>query len=176
MIKARYKKQVMQILCRYADDFQQMGNDEAYLDLTNLCLNFEEAMKTAKLIRDEIIKKLGITISIGIASTKSLAKIASDYNKPNGITVFRPDNFKDLIKEMDVTRIPGIGKKSKAYFYKKGIKRIGDIHKISLQPDTPFPWGPAIPSGHAAGNFPIHASSVFPGSPHPSLAASTRLS
>lgn len=125
-------KQVMQILSKYADEFQQMGSDEAYLDLTNLCLNSEDAMKTAQLIQDEISKNLGITISIGIAPTKSLAKIASDYNKPNGITVFRPDNFKDLLKDMDITRIPGIGKKSKAYFYKKGIKNIGDIHQTSL--------------------------------------------
>ncbi|MHA2393631.1 MAG: DNA polymerase IV [Promethearchaeota archaeon] len=125
-------KQVMQILCNYSEDFQQIGSDEAYLDVTDKCLNFAEALKTARLIQQEISKNLGISISIGIAPTKSLAKIASDYNKPNGVTVFKPDNFKELLKNMDITSIPGIGKKTKVYFYKKGIKTIGDIHKTSL--------------------------------------------
>jgi len=125
-------KQVMEILSRYSKDFQQMGNDEAYLDLTDSCLNYEKAKENALRIQKEIIEKVGLTISIGIAPTKSLAKIASDCNKPNGITLFRPENFNVLLKNMDITRVPGIGKKTKVYFYKKGIKKIGDILNTSL--------------------------------------------
>ncbi len=123
---------VMQVLKKYAKEFQQMGNDEAYLDLTDSCLNYDEAKENALQIQREISENIGITISIGIAPTKSLAKIASDCNKPNGITLFKPEEFKDLLKDMDITRIPGIGKKSKGYFYKKGIKKIGDILDISI--------------------------------------------
>ncbi|MFX1343992.1 MAG: DNA polymerase IV [Promethearchaeota archaeon] len=118
---------VMQVLKKYSKEFQQMGNDEAYLELTDLCLNYEEAKETALQIQREIRESIGITISIGIAPTKSLAKIASDCNKPNGITLFKPEEYKELLKDMDITRIPGIGKRSKGYFYKKGIKKIGDI-------------------------------------------------
>ncbi|MHA1885513.1 MAG: DNA polymerase IV [Promethearchaeota archaeon] len=109
-------KSVMNILRNYSENFQQMGNDEAYIELTDKCTSYEEANQTAKLIQKEI----------------SLAKIASDCNKPNGITLFKPNTYKEMLKNMDITRIPGIGKKSKVYFYKKGIKKIEDILKTPL--------------------------------------------
>jgi len=124
---SKASKQVMEILSRYSKDFQQIGNDEAYLDLTDTCLNYKKAKENAMKIQREICESVGLTISIGIAPTKSLAKIASDCNKPNGITLFKPENFKALLKDMEITRVPGIGKKTKVYFYKKGIKKIGDI-------------------------------------------------
>jgi DNA polymerase IV (DinB-like DNA polymerase) len=125
-------KEVMRILKGFSKEFQQMGSDEAYLDLTETCKDYEEAREIALSIQKEVINKVGLTISIGIAPTKSLAKIASDFNKPNGITVFEPENFKKLLKNMDITRIPGIGKKTKVHYYKKGIKTIGDIINIPL--------------------------------------------
>ncbi|MFX1238403.1 MAG: DNA polymerase IV [Promethearchaeota archaeon] len=125
-------KIVMGILSKYSKDFQQIGNDEAYLDLSDTCSNYKEVKDNAIKIQEEVRDSVGLTISIGIAPTKSLAKIASDCNKPNGITIFKPDNFKDLLKNMDITRVPGIGKKTKVYFHKKGIKKIGDLLKISL--------------------------------------------
>jgi DNA polymerase IV (DinB-like DNA polymerase) len=125
-------KQVMEIIATYSQDFQQVGSDEAYLELSDICLNFNEAKEVAKDIQNEIRDKVGITISIGIAPTKSLAKIASDFEKPNGLTVFTPDNFKTLLKDKDITCIPGIGKKTKIKFVKKGLKTIGDIQTTAL--------------------------------------------
>jgi DNA polymerase IV (DinB-like DNA polymerase) len=122
----------MHILEKYSQIFQQVGSDEAYLDLSEICLNFDEAKEVGKEIQNKIKMKVGITISIGIAPTKSLAKIASDFEKPNGLTVFTPDNFKTLLNEKDITCIPGVGKKSKIKFVKKGIKTIGDILNSSL--------------------------------------------
>ena len=86
----------------------------------------------SKEIQKEVLKKIGITISIGIAPTKSLAKIASDENKPNGITIVKPETIYEFLNYMDITRIPGIGRKTKVYFYKKGIKKIGDIINTPL--------------------------------------------
>ncbi|MHA2326671.1 MAG: DNA polymerase IV, partial [Promethearchaeota archaeon] len=123
---------VMNILKHYSQDFQQIGSDEAYLDITKTCATFKEAEEISKAIQKEVFENVGLTISIGIAPTKSLAKIASDYNKPNGITLFTPENFKEYLTDMDITCIPGIGKKTKVHFYKKGIKKIGDILNISL--------------------------------------------
>jgi len=125
-------KEVMEILESYSDEFQKVGADEAYLELTGKVQNYGEAEKIAEQIQEEILNRIGITISIGIAPTKSLAKIASDENKPNGITIVKPENIVHFLKDMDITRIPGIGKKSKAYFYKKGLKKIGDIIKTPL--------------------------------------------
>jgi len=129
---SKSSKKVMEILSSYSEDFQQVGSDEAYLEITNICLNYNDAKNIAEKIQNDIYKNVGITISIGIAPTKSLAKIASDFNKPNGITLFTPDNFKEMLYDLDVTRIPGIGKKSKKYYYKKGIKKIGDIINTPL--------------------------------------------
>lgn len=125
-------KEVMEILSSYSNDFQQIGSDEAYLELTETCSDYKEAKEIAIQIQQEIMESVGLTISIGIAPTKSLAKIASDCNKPNGVSVFEPYTFKELLKDMDITRVPGIGKKTKVYFYKKGIRTIGDILNLTL--------------------------------------------
>ncbi|MHA2182301.1 MAG: Y-family DNA polymerase, partial [Promethearchaeota archaeon] len=125
-------KQVMEIIKKYSQEFQQVGTDEAYLDLSEICLNSNEAKDIAQNIQEEVWREVGITISIGIAPTKSLAKIASDYNKPNGITLFTSDNFKSMLKEKDIICIPGIGKKTKINYIKKGIKTIGDILNTPL--------------------------------------------
>lgn len=128
----KVSNEVMDILEKYSDNFQRVGTDEAYLELTEITKDFEEAEKIAKEIQKEVLKKISITISIGIAPTKSLAKIASDENKPNGITIVKPETIYEFLKDMDITRIPGIGKKTKVYFYKKGIKKIGDIINTAL--------------------------------------------
>lgn len=125
-------KKVMEILSSYSNDFQQIGSDEAYLELTETCSDYKEAKEIAFKIQKDVMEYTGLTISIGLAPTKSLAKIASDYNKPNGVSVFEPKNFKELLKDMDITRVPGIGKKTKVYFYKKGIRKIGDILDLTL--------------------------------------------
>ncbi|KKM83995.1 hypothetical protein LCGC14_1303750, partial [marine sediment metagenome] len=125
-------KKVMKIIKQYSEDFQQGGIDEAYIEVSDKCREFSEAKMIAERIQKDICEKVGIGISIGCAPTKSLAKIASDLNKPNGITVFTSENYKEQLKDLDITRIPGIGKKSKVYFYNKGIRTIGNLSDISL--------------------------------------------
>jgi len=125
-------KEVMEVVNSYSDMFQQVSIDEAYLDISDKCINYIEVRDLAEKLKDEVQKKVGITISIGCASTKSIAKIASDCNKPNGITVVEPGNIKLFLKDLDITRIPGIGKQTKLYYNKKGINTIGDIINIPL--------------------------------------------
>ncbi len=120
-------REVMKIINSFSSVFQQMGIDEAYLDMSEICNSFDQAEKIAKKIQQEIYNKVGITLSIGCASSKSIAKIASDYNKPNGITIVKDEDRAEFLKDMDITRIPGIGKKSKVYYNKNGINKIGDI-------------------------------------------------
>lgn len=131
----KYKKaseKVMEILQSYSSIFQQVGIDEAYLDLTEVCYVFYQAKDFAKKIQMDIFDQVGITLSIGVAPTKSIAKIASDYNKPNGITVVENKNVKSFLSNLDIIKIPGIGKKSKIYYNKKGFKLIGDIIRTPL--------------------------------------------
>jgi DNA polymerase IV (archaeal DinB-like DNA polymerase) len=131
----KYKKasqQVMQILNSFSEEFQQVSVDEAYVDMSERCKDFDEAKEIAKAIQKSIMKEVGITMSIGVASTKSIAKIASDYHKPNGTTIVRPEEVKRFLSPLEITRIPGIGKKSKFYYNKRGIFTIGDIIKTPL--------------------------------------------
>jgi len=125
-------KEVMEIVNSYSDLFQQVSIDEAYLDISDKCNDYKEFRNLAEKLKNEVQQKVGITISIGCAPTKSIAKIASDHNKPNGITVVKPEHIKKFLGPMDITKIPGIGKKSKIYYNKKGIKTIGDIINLSL--------------------------------------------
>jgi DNA polymerase IV (DinB-like DNA polymerase) len=125
-------KKVMNILRQYSPHFQQVGSDEAYLDVSETCSNLNEVRNVAKQIQNDILEKVGITISIGCASSKSIAKIASDQFKPNGITLVNDGMLKEFLSDLEITRIPGIGKKSKIILNKKGIKKIGDIIDLPL--------------------------------------------
>jgi len=125
-------KEVMEIVNSYSDKFQQVSIDEAYIDVSDKCINFIEVRDLAEKLKEEVHKKVGITISIGCAPTKSVAKIASDFNKPNGVTVVKPEYVKEFLGPMEITKIPGIGKKSKIYYNKNGIKTIGDIINLTL--------------------------------------------
>jgi len=134
-VKANFKRikeistQVMNILDKYSPIFQKVGSDEAYLDMSEIAEDMNHANKIANKIKDEVQSKVGITCSIGVAFTKSLAKIGSDCNKPNGITVITPENYKDILSPLKITRIPGIGKKSNIYYEKRGYHIIGDFFK-----------------------------------------------
>lgn len=125
-------KKVMEILKTPTPQFQQMGMDEAYLDVSDTCNDYKEAEDLARRIQREVFEKVGISISIGVAPTKSISKIASDQNKPNGICVVEPGNLSNFLKDLDITRIPGIGKKSKKYYNNKGFHKIGDFIQTPL--------------------------------------------
>lgn len=133
--RTKYKeasKKVMDILNSYSNAFQQVSIDEAYIDMTEVCNNYEEAEQFARKIQKEIHDHVGITLSIGCAPTKSVAKIASDHKKPNGITVVQPNEIQSFLFNMDITRIPGIGKKTKNYYNNLGFHIIGDFIKTPL--------------------------------------------
>lgn len=123
---------VMEILKEYSDNFQKVSIDEAYLELTEYCNDLKKARKIAKKIQEKILEKIGISLSIGIGSTKSIAKIASDFKKPKGITCVPARKIKDFLKNMDITRIPGIGKKTKKIYHKQGIRKIQDFYDFKL--------------------------------------------
>jgi DNA polymerase IV (DinB-like DNA polymerase) len=130
---SRVSTDVMNLLKKNTNKFQQVGIDEAYLDVSEICSTFEEARAFANNIRNEVLKEIGISLSIGCAPTKSIAKIASDYNKPNGTTCVAEKEIPTFLESMEITRIPGIGKKTKVYYNKKGFKTIGDIIGTPLE-------------------------------------------
>jgi len=123
---------VMRILRKYADSFQQVSIDEAYLDISGLS-NYDAAEAYARVIKEDIRAEEGITCSIGIGPGKTVAKIASDYQKPDGLTVVRPEGVADFLSPMKVGTIPGIGKKTAMVLGTMGIITIGQLAAFDVQ-------------------------------------------
>jgi len=125
----KVSKKIMTILKKYADKFQQVSIDEAYLDVSNKIKEFGDIYEIIKSIKNEIYTKEKLTCSIGVGPNKSIAKIASAMNKPSGITIITKDNFKKILSPLSVDKIPGIGVKISSILKKNGIITIGDIIK-----------------------------------------------
>jgi len=128
---ARVSSDVMQLLKTYADKFEQMSIDEAYLDVTQSCDRYGGPVELAKRIKAELKEHEGLTCSIGIAPNKSAAKIASDYQKPDGLTYVDPNRVKEFLAPLPVSRISGIGKKTEPKLKELGIRTIGDLANYS---------------------------------------------
>ncbi len=135
---ARVSENIMKILRSKAVKFQQVSIDEAYLDVTGRVKNYEEAIELAKEIKSEIYKKEKLTCSIGIAPNKLVAKIASGYKKPDGLTVVKPEDVEKFLELLPLRKIPGIGPKSKEALKKLGIETIGDLAKCDVQKLIPY--------------------------------------
>jgi len=126
-------RQVMRLLRGHADRFEQLGIDEAFLDVSDRARSLDEAKKLALAIKKELQDSLGLTCSIGIAPNKSMAKIASDRQKPNGLTVVPFDYPKGFLAPLHVSVIPGVGSKTQAFLKEHQIETIGQLQKVSGQ-------------------------------------------
>lgn len=130
----RISDEIMLHLKSYSDIFEQVGIDEAYLDVSLKTRGkFSEALILAKKIKNEIKKRLGITFSVGIGPNKLVAKISSDSNKPDGITLVKPERVKQFLAALLVSRLPGVGKKTSKRLNNLGINTIGDLSKYNIQ-------------------------------------------
>ncbi len=127
----RVSDNVMNILKSYADKFEQGGIDEAYLDVTSY--GFEGAANVAHLIKEKIFESESLTCSIGIAPNKLIAKMASDFKKPDGLTIVREEEVKKFLFPLPVEKLLGIGRKTKAKMEDMEIKTIGDLAHCSIQ-------------------------------------------
>lgn len=125
---------VMARVKKYADRFEQVSIDEAYMDVTESCKQYGGPIELAKHVKAELTEKEGLTCSIGIAPNKSSAKIASDFQKPNGLTYIEPEHVKEFLAPLPVSKISGIGKKTEQKLNEIGIKTIGDLAKYPPKP------------------------------------------
>ncbi|MBS7622169.1 DNA polymerase IV [Candidatus Bathyarchaeota archaeon] len=123
---------IMSILRKYADRFEQVGIDEAFLEISQKASSFEEAERIAREIKSAIRDSEGLTCSVGIGPNKLVAKIASDYRKPDGLTVVREDSMKHFLHPLSVEKIWGIGKKTKERLNSMGIRTIGDLSSCDV--------------------------------------------
>ena len=123
----RVSVDIMEHLRKFADKLEQMSIDEAFLDVTEKSKTAGGPIELAKRIKTELKEKEGLSCSIGIAPNKSAAKIASDYQKPDGLTYVASERVKEFLAPLPVSRISGIGKKTEASLNELGIKTIGDL-------------------------------------------------
>lgn len=124
-------EKIMPILKRYSEKMEQVSIDEAYLELRTD--NIHQAAEVAKEIKKEIWKKEKLTCSIGIGPNKLIAKIASDYKKPNGLTVVQPEEMQSFLDPKPANVIPGVGPVTYAKLREIGVETIGDLRKITKE-------------------------------------------
>ncbi|HSP06649.1 MAG TPA: DNA polymerase IV [Acidobacteriota bacterium] len=123
----KYSEIIRSIFFKYTDLVEPLSLDEAYLDVTVNKIGEASATRLAGAIKSEIFERTGLTASAGVAPNMFVAKIASDYKKPDGLTVVPPEKVLEFIRPLPVRRIPGIGPVSDAHMAKLGIRTVADL-------------------------------------------------
>ena len=129
---SKVSKRIMDLLRAYGDKFEQVSIDEAFLDVSErVGGDYGRARELAVVIKADLEAKEGLTCSIGVAPNKSSAKIASEFQKPDGLTVVRPEELHGFLAPLKVSAISGVGKKTEEFLGSIGVKTIGDLQKVS---------------------------------------------
>ena len=132
---ARYKaasRAAREIFQRHTDLIEPLSLDEAYLDVTDNKLKLLTATRVAKMIREQLRDELNLTASAGVAPNKFLAKIASDWKKPDGLFVIQPHEVQTFLQPLPVGRIPGVGQVTEERMKSLGIRTVGDLYAMDL--------------------------------------------
>ncbi|AXT61503.1 DNA polymerase IV [Aquimarina sp. AD10] len=161
--------QVRKIFFQYTDLVEPLSLDEAYLDVTENKKGNPSATLIAQEIRQQILDEVGLTASAGISINKFIAKVASDYNKPNGQKTVNPEEVIDFLEDLDVKKFYGVGKVTRAKMYQMGIYTGKDLKSKSEEFLTQH-------FGKSGGHYyrivrGIHKSEVKPNRERKSLAA-----
>jgi len=122
--------QIREIFKRYTDLVEPMSIDEAYLDVTINKLGIKSAVKVAKLIQYDIWQELHLTCSAGVSYNKFIAKLASDFQKPAGLTVVLPEEAQEFLGKLPIEKFHGVGKKSVERLHDMEIYTGADLLKI----------------------------------------------
>jgi DNA polymerase-4 len=122
---------VREIFKRHTDLIEPLSLDEAYLDVTENKTGLPTATRVARAIREQIREELHLTASAGVAPNKFLAKIASDWKKPDGLFVIQPEDVDTFLPPLPVGRIPGVGKVTEAKLHQLGVRTVGDLRGVA---------------------------------------------
>jgi len=133
---ARYteiSKRIRKIFFEYTDLVEPLSLDEAYLDVTDNKIGLPSATLLAQNIRARIYDEVGLTASAGISINKFIAKVASDYNKPNGQKTVNPEDVLKFLEDLDIRKFYGVGKVTAEKMYQKGIFTGKDLKSKTLE-------------------------------------------
>jgi len=123
----KVSNEIMDMLRKHADKFEQWGIDEAFLDVTSKVKDYAEAEALARQIKREIYEKEKLTCSIGIGPNKLVAKIASDFQKPDGLTIVKQEEAEKFLAPLPVRKLLWVGRKTEQKLKAVGINTIGDL-------------------------------------------------
>lgn len=123
----KVSNEIMEIARKYADKFEQWGIDEAFLDVSTRVKDYAEAVALARKLKREVKEKENLTCSIGIGPNKLIAKIASDYQKPDGLTLVKENEAEAFLAPLPVRKLLWVGRKTEAKLKNMGINTIGDL-------------------------------------------------
>ena len=125
-------RQVREIFKRHTDLIEPLSLDEAYLDVSENKTGLPTATQVARTIREQIRSELSLTASAGVAPNKFLAKIASDWKKPDGLFVIQPEEVNSFLLPLPVGRLPGVGKVTEEKLKGFDIQTIADLRRMGL--------------------------------------------
>jgi len=125
-------KSVQDIFKRHTDLIEPLALDEAYLDVTENKTALPTATLVARTIREQIRQELNLTASAGVAPNKFLAKLASDWRKPDGLFVIQPEEIDAFLRPLPAGRLPGVGKVTGEKLAKLGIQTVSDLRKVDV--------------------------------------------
>jgi len=123
---------VREIFKRHTDLIEPLSLDEAYLDVTENKTRLPTATLVARTIREQIRQELNLTASAGVAPNKFLAKIASDWRKPDGLFVIQPNEVEAFLLPLPLGRLPGVGKVTGERLANLGAQTVGDLRRLDM--------------------------------------------
>jgi len=124
--------EIMEIVKKYSPVYEIISLDEAYLDIS-FCKNWKEAENLGKKLKKEIFEKEKLTCTVGIGPNKTIAKLATEKAKPNGLKVVKPEEVEKFLDPLDIDDLPGIGPKTAEKLRKIGINKIFELKKLSKE-------------------------------------------
>jgi len=122
---------IREIFHRYTDLVEPLSLDEAYLDVTENKLDMKSAILIARRIKEDIQRETQLTASAGVSYNKFLAKVASDYNKPDGLTAILPEKAQSFMLDLPIEKFFGIGQATAKKMHRLGIKKGRDLHNFN---------------------------------------------
>ena len=132
----RYKEvsdQVFEIFHRFTPLVEPLSIDEAFLDVTGSTQLFGEPEAIAKKIKKSVKEEIGLTVSAGVAPSKLIAKIASDLNKPDGLTVVPPEKVKEFLEPLPIEKLWGVGRETQKTLSLLGVRTIGELSRLPVE-------------------------------------------
>ncbi len=130
---SKYSRLAKEIYMQYTDQVESFGMDECWLDVTGSTRLFGSGREIAEEIRTRIKDELGLTVSIGVSFNKIFAKLGSDYKKPDAVTEFTRENFRELVWPLDASEMLFVGKSTQAALKKYGLYTIGDVARTDVK-------------------------------------------